>query len=327
MLSEPVKTNTLKIRKYTTADKKVWNELVAKSRNGTFLLNRDYMDYHADRFTDCSFIFTKKDSVEAILPGNIVDNTFYSHQGLTYGGLLISDKVTTIDILEIFDLLTIELRKLFVTEIIYKPIPFFYHRSPSQEDIYALFRMGAEKIGCNISSAIYQSNKLGFNELRKRGVKRGLKSGIQVIESEDFNTFCKILNENLTRKFGKTAVHSGSEITMLNNRFRNNIRLHVAVLGDDTNSKNILAGVVTFCTPYTVHVQYISTTEAGRELGALDLIFYKLINETYANIPVFEFGQSTEHMGKYLNHNLIFQKEGFGARGVVYDIYKLNVPY
>lgn len=85
-------------------------------------------------------------------------------------------------------------------------------RVPSQEDIYALFRMGAEKIGCNTSSAIYQINKLSFNELRKRGVKRRLKSGIRVIESEDFNAFWSILNENLTRKYAKTAVHSTSDL-------------------------------------------------------------------------------------------------------------------
>jgi hypothetical protein len=30
-------------------------------------------------------------------------------------------------------------------------------------------------------------------------------------------------------------------------------------------------------------------------------------------------------MGNYLNESLIFQKEGFGGRGVVYNIYELNV--
>jgi hypothetical protein len=320
MLSEPVKTNVLEIHKYSDKYKDDWNDLVAKSRNGTFLMNRDYMDYHKERFSDCSFVFLKKDRIEAILPGNISNNTFHSHQGLTYGGLIMSDKITSSDVLEIFELLNIELKKLLITEVIYKPVPSFYHRYPAQEDIYALHLLGAEKIGCNLSSAIYQKHHIGFSELRKRGLKRGIKAGIRVAESNNYSAFWAILNENLSRRYSKVAVHSEQEIKLLSSRFHNYIRLYTAQSGDE-----IIAGVVTFRTPHAVHVQYIAANETGRELGALDVIFSKLINDTYSNIPVFEFGQSTEQMGAYLNKNLIFQKEGFGARGVVYEIYKYRI--
>ena len=40
---------------------------------------------------------------------------------------------------------------------------------------------------------------------------------------------------------------------------------------------------------------------------------------------IFDFGISTEQGGRYLNEGLIFQKEGFGARTVVYDTYELNI--
>jgi hypothetical protein len=30
-------------------------------------------------------------------------------------------------------------------------------------------------------------------------------------------------------------------------------------------------------------------------------------------------------MGRYLNNALIFQKEGFGGRGIVYEIYEYNI--
>ena len=33
-----------------------WDAFVGASKNGTFLLTRPYMDYHADRFTDHSLI-------------------------------------------------------------------------------------------------------------------------------------------------------------------------------------------------------------------------------------------------------------------------------
>jgi len=43
------------------------------------------------------------------------------------------------------------------------------------------------------------------------------------------------------------------------------------------------------------------------------------------NYPIFDFGHSTEQLGKFLNENLIFQKEGFGGRGVVYEVYKYTL--
>ena len=42
------------VRPYTPDEAECWNELVAQSRNGTFLFDRRYMDYHSDRFADHS---------------------------------------------------------------------------------------------------------------------------------------------------------------------------------------------------------------------------------------------------------------------------------
>lgn len=46
------------IRKYNDTDKEAWNAFVDQSRNATFLLNRSYMDYHSDRFTDHSLMIS-----------------------------------------------------------------------------------------------------------------------------------------------------------------------------------------------------------------------------------------------------------------------------
>ena len=34
-----------------------WNRAVESSKNGTFLFDRRFMDYHRDRFCDCSLVF------------------------------------------------------------------------------------------------------------------------------------------------------------------------------------------------------------------------------------------------------------------------------
>ena len=45
------------IVRYTAEKADEWNAFVAESKNGTFLFNRGYMDYHADRFVDHSLMF------------------------------------------------------------------------------------------------------------------------------------------------------------------------------------------------------------------------------------------------------------------------------
>ena len=54
------------IRRYTEADKAVWDTFVAQSKNGTFLFFRDYMDYHADRFRDHSLMIYLDGSLYAL---------------------------------------------------------------------------------------------------------------------------------------------------------------------------------------------------------------------------------------------------------------------
>ena len=115
-------------------------------------------------------------------------------------------------------------------------------------------------------------------------------------------------------------LHSLKEIKLLASRFPDNIKLFTA-----QKDGIVLGGTVVYITPQVLHTQYISASLSGKESGALDLLFDHLINHKFTNIPIFDFGQSTEQMGKVLNDALIFQKEGFGGRGVMYDIYEYEV--
>ena len=99
--------------------------------------------------------------------------------------------------------------------------------------------------------------------------------------------------------------------------FPQHIRLYVAYLGEE-----MVAGTVVYVMPRVVHVQYISASRKGKSVGALDLLFRCLINEVFVHKSFFDFGKSTEDQGRWLNTSLIFQKEGFGGRGVCYDTYE-----
>jgi hypothetical protein len=308
------------IKLYTSQSKAEWDEFVDESKNGTFLFKRNYMEYHSDRFIDSSLMIYKKEKLVALFPANITDNIIYSHQGLTYGGLIYTNKLSVTDILIIFDILIRHYKENNVEKIIYKAIPYIYAIYPSQEDLYALYRNNAKLTGCNISSVIYQKNKLKFSDLRKRGIKKAKKNNLICSLSENFEYFWSILNDNLISRYNKYATHSLEEIKYLYNRFPNNIKLHTINL-----ENNVLGGVVVYLIRYVVHVQYISASPEGKELGALDMLFDYLINDVYKDYDYFDFGQSTEKMGNYLNESLIFQKEGFGGRGVIYNIYELDI--
>ncbi len=68
-----------------------WNQFVDRSKNGTFLFNRDYMEYHADRFEDHSvLVIDDKGNIQAVLAGSVHGQQLVSHGGLTYGGLVLT---------------------------------------------------------------------------------------------------------------------------------------------------------------------------------------------------------------------------------------------
>lgn len=308
----------MEIRRYRREDKELWNSFVSKARNATFLFDRNYMDYHADRFDDNSFMFYHKGKLKAVLPANVAGDTLYSHQGLTYGGLLLDKKATVEDVLECFDSLNSWLRENGISKVVYKALPWIYQQYPSEEDLYALtWKCKAQLISRNIASTIVIDNKLKFAESRKSGIRKALSLNIEVGESNDVDGFWHVLEDNLGNRYNAKPVHTASEMKLLMLRFPNNIKLYVAKMNGE-----IVGGTLIYVTPQVVHTQYISASVEGKKHGALDLLFDYIINNVYANCRYFDFGKSTEQGGAYLNEPLIFQKEGFGGRGVCYDWYQ-----
>lgn len=308
----------MEIRRYRREDKELWNSFVSKARNATFLFDRNYMDYHADRFDDNSFMFYHKGKLKAVLPANVAGDTLYSHQGLTYGGLLLDKKATVEDVLECFDSLNFWLRENGISKVVYKTLPWIYQQYPSEEDLYALtWKCKAQLISRDISSSIVIDNKLKFAESRKSGIRKALSLNIEVGESNDVDGFWHVLEDNLGNRYNAKPVHTANEMKLLMSRFPNNIKLYVAKMNGE-----IVGGTLIYVTPQVVHTQYISASVEGKKHGALDLLFDYIINKVYANCRYFDFGKSTEQGGAYLNEPLIFQKEGFGGRGVCYDWYQ-----
>lgn len=92
----------LTVKKYDQNDYKIWNDFVSQAKNATFLFHRNFMEYHKDRFEDFSLLIFEEEKLRAILPANKNGNTVYSHQGLTYGGLVYKDETKQTAVIEIF---------------------------------------------------------------------------------------------------------------------------------------------------------------------------------------------------------------------------------
>lgn len=306
------------VRRYTSSHADEWNRFVAQSKNGTFLFDRRFMDYHADRFEDCSLMIYRRDVLYALLPANIKGDTLYSHGGLTYGGLIMSDKCSAKGVQDVFVAINGFLRSISVQKVVYKAVPWIYHQQPAEEDLFALTSIcQARLVIRDISSAIIGDRRMPFTESRLSGLRKAHRQGLTVKESTDFATFWQILNDNLTSKYGVRPVHSAAELELLHGRFPDQIKLYLVFDGEVP-----LGGTVLFLTPQVLHTQYISATPEGKACGAIDLLFDHLIQVVYADYRFIDFGKSTSSDSADLNEQLIFQKEGFGARAVCYDTYE-----
>lgn len=307
------------VRRFTPEDGKVWNRFVAGSKNGTFLFDRGFMDYHADRFCDHSLMVFDGEALLAVFPANAREDVLYSHQGLTYGGVVSDRRMKTADMLQAFEAIGEHARAQGFRRIVYKCVPHIYHTLPAEEDLYALFRCGARLTARGVSSAISAEHRLAFNSGRRWRIRKNQGAG-EVAESTDFEAFVGLVAQRLAEKYDTRPVHTADELRLLKSRFPEQIRLFAWSL-----EGRMEAGVLVFDTGRVAHTQYISASELGRRSSAPDVILAHLINERYSERPYFDFGISTENGGAVLNEGLVRQKEELGGRAVTYDVYEIQL--
>ncbi len=310
----------IKIKRYESGERELWDNFVKNSKNGVFFFLRDYMEYHSDRFEDHSLIFFRNNKPVALMPANIEDDTLFSHAGLTFGGIVTSRKMKTSIMLEIFDALKEYLKGKGVKKLLYKVIPHIYHSYPSEEDLYALFINKATLVRRDVSSTIEMDVKIPFSKNMKRNKKKAENKGLFLERSYDFDTFMNLKEEQLLKKYGKTPTHTADEMEYLAGKFPDNIKLFAV-----KHEGEMIDGLLVYESENVVHAQYQGATEKGMGLYASSLIYDKIINYYCKRKKYFDFGISTENNGSYLNRGLIDFKERFGARSTVYDSYELKL--
>lgn len=313
------------IRPYQEADQENWDALCAQAEQSTLLHTRRFLSYHGDRFVERSLIIEEEGVMVGLFPAaeHSADRTHVvSHPGITYGGVLHAGALRGERMLYALTAIGDHFSKQGYTRLTYKVVPSFYHSVPSQDDLYALFRLGASRVRCDLSSTIDLSRRGRVSQRRRRGLKKAQKAGVCITTGTVcLPAFWGVLTENLARKHGVSPVHSLNEITLLSERFPENIQCVCAQLNGD-----VVAGIVFFDTTTACHAQYIASSEAGYQVSALDMLFEHYIEQADAlGKRWFDFGISTEAGGTVLNENLYRFKSEFGASGFVHEFYELDL--
>jgi hypothetical protein len=310
----------VEIVKYAPELKADWDAFVQKSKNGTFQNERNYMEYHGDRFQDCSLIANVHGAPVALLPVHHNGRTASSHMGLTFGGLITSSRVSMRVMRQIFVAVVTSLQNSGFTTLIYKTVPHIYHRQPAEEDRDLLFRYGATLIRRNMFSVIEMRDRAPIQQRRLRSVKTARRSSVVVGKSDSWSEFWDMLKERLAASYQTSPVHSLSEITRLHGLFPNNISLFTACEGSA-----IVAGVAVYETDLNVRLQYIASSDRGRDVGALDLLLLHLLDDVYPQKRFMDLGSSNDTGDKDINFGVMEFKEGFGARAIAHDWYEIDL--
>jgi len=295
-----------------------WNAFVGQAKNATFLFHRDFMEYHQDRFDDYSLVVTDQDKWVAILPANKVGNEIYSHQGLSYGGLLVLPNIRTVDYFAIFSSLCQFLIANEITQLNLKALPRIYEQSFSDELYQALYVTKAQQTRSDLFLVVDKNEPYQPNRNRKRALKVAQELGIKIKEETQYDSFWdEVLTPNLQQRFGVNPVHSLAEITQLATAFPQHIKLLNAYLDGE-----LKAGCVLFIMPNVVHFQYSSGTDDRMDTAALDVLFNYVIQRYHPTHHV-SFGNVSEQNGLKINQGLAYWKESFGAKPIVQTYWTL----
>jgi hypothetical protein len=312
----------MEVIKYDHSWSEKWDNFIDYSKNGSFLFKRNFMEYHADRYEDYSLMVVDANQIIALLPANINAGLVYSHQGLTYGGVVVGISTKMPVILDIFKNIIQHLAENGIEKLFLKPIPKIYNTYHADEIDWALTITKAMLYRRDSTLTINNEHPLPFQERRMRSIKKAQKVKPIIIEEElsGYDIFWeKVLIPNMHQKHNLKPVHSIEEIKSLAQLFPENIKQYNIYINGE-----IMAGCTMFLNQRVAHAQYISGTEIGRKNGCLDFLFNFLITEKFKSYKYFDFGNSNEEGGTKINFGLMNWKEGFGARAISHDFYEIK---
>lgn len=319
------------VKQYSN-DTEEWDNFVNKmSVNGTFLQTKRFLEYHPeDRFKDASIMIMKGNAIVAVIPAcmELEDDkkTFYSHNGSTFGGIVLSQEANNIknikQIMEIFESYLIEQK---YEKVVLRMTGDIFCRNTENLLLYYLFMYGYscyDEISFAIDFSLYKDNVTdNFTASKRRDYKNAQKNGLvftKLDTVEQIHSFYEILCKNL-KKYNAKPVHTLTELLDLKSTRLNDCLDFYGVYHEN----DLIAGSMVFKFEKQVfHTQYLAADSDYLNMYPMNFLDTSLIKQAQMDgYRYFSFGISTENHGKVLNESLAEFKEGFGTG------YYLNKTY
>jgi len=309
------------VERYQNKHQNLWNDFVLKSNQDSFLFHREFMDYHSDRFMDFSLMIYNNGILIALLPANRVDDKIFSHQGLTYGGLIYTEGTDRDQIEVVFQSIIEYLKKSEFTDVYIKSLPEFYDNN-SLVVSEIMTDIGFEIYKTDRVLAVDYNRPLTIHKTKLKNYRKSTKKGFEIKETADLSLFWnEVLVPRLKEKHNAKPVHNLEEITLLKSRFPNKIRQFNIYLND-----KIVAGITLFDKGDVVKSQYGATTLHGERTRALEYLFLHLIYH-YEDLGKTYFSMGTVREDNELGYNpgLLKQKEELGCTSYYQNFFKLKL--
>jgi hypothetical protein len=298
--------------KFEPRQQAAWDEFVRRSRNGHFMLERGYLDYHAQRFRDESLLFFRGERLVALLPAHRRDDALITHEGLPFAGLIVGPRTPHHDVRAVFEALRGHIRKSGLRRLLYTPTPACYHATPFEDDLYLLHVLGARCSGMKLSAGFPGAAPPCLSKPTAHHLRRTARKHPCVYrECDDVAAFWAYLEEFLRSRHGATPVHSAAEMALLKSRFPGQIRMLLAEARGE-----VLAGVLVYLTGRAQRLQY-SFRRGEQPPRLLARLYLHAASHPELRRAWVDLGTSVDPLTGEIDERLLASKEIMGARGVV----------
>ena len=245
----------------------MWDTLVGRSWNGTILHTRRFLGYHGDRFLDQSLVVEDQHgTIRAVFPAAVDParaGTVTSHPGATYGGIVHDGWIHGGRAIHVVGSLASHYRSLGFRSLTTARFRTSTTESRAEDDLYALFRLDAQRHRCDLSTTIDLSHERRMRKGRRASLQKARRLGVEVEWNwSALENYWPILEEALARRHGVRPAHSVEEMALLADLFPNEISLAVARERSDRRRSGILP--LPTGTPPPVHWQHRTGKDGWR---------------------------------------------------------------
>jgi len=313
----------IRIEPLGAQNEKEWDALVGVAHNGHLMARSGFFRYHADRFEDASLFLRRGNRPLGVLPANRDGDVLWSHQGVSFGGLILHPRTHFAHVEAAVAALVGHLRTAGIKRLMYRPAPHTYHNFPREEDVFFLEQAGARRVDTKLHSMVICGEP---SALRARTwshtVRRGEEAGAVVRAGGDADLApVWALVEQALERHGQQAVHSLQDIALLRARFPQGVAIALA----ESGRGELLAGQILFRWGRALTLLYVGDTAQGRELHAGTLVQDHLLNAPENAGFWFDLGQWCDAGSRLGSEPLLRFKEAAGGRLIQRHTWQLDL--